>query len=110
MRPPEAAELCVQLGRRREASRRLEPIHDRDQRRDHPLDKPRPRPVIIVRAIGRNTVEFAGCDHAVFEAIRTLDVKRMRARGGGAWLVPQRVADDVMALLAARSYLLDVTL
>lgn len=99
--------MLEQMQRRREASRRCEQMPD--GRRD-PLDKPRPRPVVTVRAIGRNTVEFAGCDYAVLDAIRTLDVKRMRVRGGGAWLTPQRHAEDLMALLDARGYLLEVAL
>lgn len=103
----DAALVGTQIRRRREASRRCETIPD--GRRD-PLSKPRASRTVIVRAIGRNTVEFTGCDRAVFEAVRTLDTKRMRARGCGGWLVPQNVADDVMAWLEYHGYLLEATL
>jgi hypothetical protein len=95
-----------QLRRRRAASRRLPALHD--GRRD-PIDPPPRRQPIQVRAIGGNTVEFVGCDQAVYNAIHTLGVKFMRARQGGAWLVPQSAADDLMALLEYRRYKLDVT-
>jgi hypothetical protein len=39
-----------------------------------------------------------------------LDVRYMRSRFGGGWLVQQRAADDVMALLEARGFRLEVTL
>ncbi len=103
----EAARIGGQIRRRREALRRCETMLD--GRRD-PLDKPKSTRTITVRAIGRNTVEFTGCDYAVLDAIRTLDAKRMRARGVRAWHVPQSAAEDVMALCEARGYLLEVTL
>jgi hypothetical protein len=62
-----------------------------------------------VRAIGGNTVEFVGADRAVYSAIHAVGAPFMRAAQGGAWLVPQSAADDVMALLEYRHYKLDVT-
>ena len=54
---------------------------------------------------------FAGCDSAVRSAIVKLDARFMRSRWfGGAWLVHQADADDVMALLEHRGYWLEVTL
>lgn len=103
----DATTIPSQLRRRRAASRRLPVLHD--GRRD-PLDPPPRRRPIQVRAIGKNTVEFVGCDNAVYDAIHTLGVQFMRARAGGAWLVPQSAADDVMALLESRRYELTVTL
>ena len=57
-----------------------------------------------------NTVEFVGCDKAVWSVLDRLDVKFMRSRFGKAWLVHQADADDVMALLEHRGYWLEVTL
>jgi hypothetical protein len=102
-----AGDVASQLRRRRAASYRC-PVLD-DGRTD-PIDKPRPRRAIEVRAIGRNTVEFAGCDRAVYDAITTLCVKYQRAPGGRAWLIPQTVAEDVMALLEVRGHRLTATL
>jgi hypothetical protein len=65
---------------------------------------------IYVRAIGKDTVEFAGHDSAVRSAVDDLGVRFMRSRFGGAWLVPQSDADDVMALLEYRGYWVEVTL
>jgi hypothetical protein len=98
--------IPTQLRRRRAASRRLPPLHDG---RQDPIDPPRRRKTIQVRAIGGNTVEFVGCDRAVYSVIRALDVKFMRAAQGGAWLVPLSAADELMALLEYRRYKLDVT-
>jgi hypothetical protein len=99
-----------QIRRRRAASRRLPVLADG---RADPIDPPRRkrrRQPIQVRAIGANTVEFVGCDTAVWSAIDRLDAGFMRSRLGGAWLVPQADADDVMALLEHRGYWLEVTL
>ena len=100
-------DVASQLRRRRAASYRCPPLADG---RADPIDKPRPRGAIEVRAIGRNTVEFAGSDRAVYGAIVTLCVKYQRSPAGGAWLIPQSAADDVMALLEVRGYRLAVTL
>jgi hypothetical protein len=102
-----ATTIPAQLRRRRAASRRLPALYD--GRRD-PLDPPPRRQPIHVRSIGKSTVEFVGCDQAVYNAIRTLGAQFMRAAQGGAWLVPQSAADDVMALLEYRRYELVVTL
>lgn len=102
-----ATTIPTQLRRRRAASRRLPPLHD--GRRD-PLDPPPRRRAIHVRAIGKSTVEFSGCDQAVYAAIRAVGASFMRAVQGGAWLVPQSAADDVMALLEYRRYELVVML
>jgi hypothetical protein len=104
---PRDDDIAAQLRRRRAASYRCPPL---DDGRADPIDKPRPRRAIVVRAIGRNTVELTGCDRAVRDAITTLCVKYQRAPAGGAWLVPQAAADDVMALLEVRGYRLAVTL
>jgi hypothetical protein len=68
----------------------------------------RPRLPVHVRAVGSASVEFDG--PGVLGAIATLDVRYMRSRFGGGWLVQQRAADDVMALLEARGFRLEVTL
>ena len=78
--------------------------------RHDPMDPRRNNRVVQVRAIGHNTVEFIGCDQAVFGAIRTLGARHQRAPRGGAWLLPQTSAEDVAALLEHRGYTLAVTL
>jgi hypothetical protein len=98
----------AQIRRRREASYRCEPLSD--GRRD-PLERRRRRQgVVEVRAIGKKTVEFTRCDKAVYGAAKTVDARIMRARDGGAWLVHQDNADDVMARLEYLGYSLEVTL
>lgn len=87
-----------QLRRRRAASRRCEPLAG--GRRD-PLDRRRDI-VVNVRAIGGRTVEFAGGDRHVAAAIRAVGARFQRALTGGAWLVEQSSAEDVIALLEHR--------
>ncbi len=99
-------DVPTQIRRRRAASFRCPVLAD--GRRDT-LDRPAPESSVKVRAIGRNTVEFAGCDRAVFLAITALCARYQRAPKGGAWLVRQDAADDVMALLESRGYRLEVT-
>jgi hypothetical protein len=103
----DAGDIPTQLRRRRAASRRMPVLAD--GRRD-PVDPPRRRQPIHVRAISKSTVEFTGCDNAVYSAIHSVGAQFMRAAQGGAWLVPQAAADDVMALLEYRRYRLVVTL
>lgn len=88
----------AQLRRRRSEGYRCQPL---DDGRHDPIDRRR-RPQVAVRAIGTNTVEFTGADWHVAEAIRAVGAKHMRAIGGGAWLVQQAAAEDVLALLEHR--------
>lgn len=100
-------DIPAAIRRRRAASYRCPTLAD--GRRD-PLDPPARRATIKVRAIGKSTVELAGCDRAVYDAITTQCVRYHRADGGGAWLIEQSAADDVLALLEHRGYRLEVTL
>lgn len=95
------------LRRRRAASFRCPAFAD--GRRD-PLDPARTRPVITVRAIGKCTVEFIGNDKVVFSAIKTVGARYQRKPSGGAWLLEQSGAEDVIALLEHRGHKLDVAL
>ena len=80
-----------------------------DGRRD-PLNRPTLQPKIAVRAIGRNTVEFVGCDRAVYVAITAVCARYQRAPRGSAWLVKQDDADNVLARLEAHGYQLEARL
>jgi hypothetical protein len=75
------------------------------------MTRRRVRGTIQVRAIGPQSVEFVGCDRAVRGVINTLGVRRfMRHQHGHAWLVPQSVGDDVMALLEHRGFRIEIGL
>jgi hypothetical protein len=95
----------AQLRRRRAASRRLPVLEDG---RSDPIDPPRPRRYVTVRAIGSKSIEFDG--PGVVAAIGTIGCKSMRSRHGGGWLVPEAAGEDVMALLEYRGFALQVTL
>ncbi len=103
--PATCGDIPAQLRRRRAASRRCEELTD--GRRD-PIDRPKPRRAVSVRAVGKHSVEFDGPQ--VFEGIRHLGLRSMRSRYGGGWLVPQANAEDLMCWLEAISgQRLDVT-
>lgn len=105
--PANGADDPEQVRRRRAASYRSPVLAD--GRRD-PLDKPLPGRSVQVRAIGRRTVEFVGCDRAVYAAITSLCARYQRAPKGGAWLIRDDFAEDVLALLESRGYTVEVTL
>lgn len=90
------------LRRRRAASFRCPVLAD--GRRD-PIELPKSRPVIVVRVLGANTMEFTGADRAVLAAIKSVGVRFQRAPRGGAWLVRGDLAADVEALLTYRGYI-----
>ena len=101
------SEVPYQLRRRRAAAYRCPALNDG---RQDPADPPKRRAVVQVRAIGRNTIEFTGCDRAVYLAITTLCARYQRAPKGGAWLVQQQAVEDVIALLETRGYRIEAIL
>lgn len=104
---PARDSTAAQLRRRRAASFRCPVLADR--RRD-PIEPARRRPVITVRAIGKHTVEMVGNDKVVYAAIKAVGARYQRKPAGGAWLVEQSGAEDVIALLEHRGHKLQVTL
>lgn len=101
------SDVPAELRGRRAASYRCQVLAD--GRRD-PIDKPRKVRAVTVRIIGSRaiTAEFAG--PGVIDAFRTLGVRYMRARAGGAWWCSSAHAEDVMAILETRGYRVDPTL
>jgi hypothetical protein len=72
-----------------------------------PRSSPR---VVRVRALGTNTVEFAGADRAVYGAAQRVGARIMRSPRRNAWQVHEADADDVMAALERRGWRIDITL
>jgi hypothetical protein len=99
--------MAEQIRRRRAASYRCLPLASgvRD-----PLDAQRRRGVVAVRAIGKSTVEAIGCDRAVYDVLKTVGGRYQRAPRGGAWLMPQEIAEDVLTMLSGRGYTVEYTL
>jgi hypothetical protein len=65
---------------------------------------------VTVATVGKTSVSFTGNDRAVYAIAKNVDARIMRNTRGTAWLIPERDAQDVLAMLERGGFSVQVTL